>query len=514
MLGGLAGLAVRTAAAGDDLGDLSTRTGIAIEDLQSLGEVASRTGVEQETLASSLQKLNRGLADAATGGNADLANVMRQLGIAMRDSNGQIRSAADLLPELSDAFERNENQALRVRLATELFGRSGEALIPLLAQGGDALREGQERWRRYGFSMQESAARMSEADGQFKDMGVAVRGLADAVGVHLAPILGPLAARMADWVAANRDLIATRIGEWAQGVASAFAGFLEGGGPLERIQNFGATLGWLVDSVGGVQNLLIGFGALAAAPFIAALVSIGSAFVPLGVALAGFGAALMTTPIGWFLGAIAGLAAAVYLIYKNWEPIAAWFAGIWTNLVTGMTPQLDMLRQFVEAVGEPLVAGLRAAWEGLAGFFGGLWSRITSIFITAWDAIRPIVDAVRGAMALIPSISVRGPTGAVNDPAGQAQRALNGGTGGARPFDPETGELLPRPALAAPLAPSGALPSPLTVSPAAALQQGRVAVDVTLSNAPPGTRVEATSSGALVAPPSTNVGYAMGRAPR
>lgn len=501
VIGGLSSLAVRTAAAGDDLGDLSARTGIAVRDLQSLGEVASRTGVDQESLASSLQKLNRGMADAASGGNAELASVFRQLGISMRGSNGQIRSAAEVLPQLANAFERTENQALRTRLATELFGRSGEVLIPMLAGGSAALREGQERWARYGFSMEESAARMSEADGQFKDMGVAIRGLADAIGVQLAPILGPIAESVADWVAANRDLIATGIGDWARGVAASFSTFLEDGGPLERIQNFGATLGWLVDSVGGVQNLLIGFGALAAAPFVAALVSIGAAFVPLGVALAGFGVALMTTPIGWFLAGIAGVAAAVYLIYKNWEPIAAWFTGIWTNLVTGMAPQLDMLRQFIEAVGAPLVAGLTAAWEGVAGFFTGLWGRITSTFTTAWDTIRPIVEAVRRARALIPGMG-SSPTGAVASPEAQAARRANQRGGGARPIEGFNDPL------SAPLA------SPLAAAPAAAAPQGQVGVNVRFENAPPGTRVEAASSGALVAPPSTNVGYALGRAPR
>lgn len=449
--GGLATLAVHTAAAGDDLGDLSARTGIAIRDLQSLGEVASRAGVDQASLASSMQRLNRNMADAANGGNAEMASAMRQLGISMRGSNGEIRNAADMLPELADAFARNENQALRVRLATELFGKAGEAMLPMLINGSDALREGQERWARYGFNMEAVAETMSTADGQFKDLGVAISGMASAIGAKLAPVLGPLAAYIADWVTANRDLIATKIGEWAERASAAFTTFFADQGPLDRLAEFAAAIGRGVEAIGGVQSVLIGFGALAASPFIAALLSIGAALVPLGGALVTFGVALATTPIGLFVVAIGTLAGAALLIYENWSTVADFFKGV---------------------------------WEGIAAAFDWGWSKI-----------QPIVDLLKSASSLIPT-SMPTVTTVPITPEAQAQRRGNmGGRGAAGGF---YGEASP-------------LQSPLAAG-AGAPQQGQVAVNVRFDNAPPGTRVEADASGGLVRQPSTDVGYSLGAA--
>jgi TP901 family phage tail tape measure protein len=448
---GLSSLAVRTAAAGDDLGDLSARTGVAIETLQSLSEVASRAGVDQAGLAGALQKLNRGLAEAANGGTGDLAPALRQLGISMRDANGEIRNAADLLPELADAFARNENQALRTRLATELFGRTGEQLIPMLAEGSAALREGQERFRRYGYSLAPVAEALSEADGQFKDMALSVRGLADAIGAQLAPVLGPIAARMADWVAANRELISSRVGEWAERASASFAAFFADRGPLDRLEGFASAIGSVVEAVGGVQNLMIGFGVLAVAPFLAALVSIAAAFGPLLAALGSLALALGAgSPAGLAILAFAGLAA---LLISNWRPVA--------------------------------------------DFFRGLWADITAIFDAAWARLQPVVEAISAAMA--PLRAGSSPTGPVASPEAQAQRRANQRAGGAQFI--EGFNTLPQPAQAA-----AALAAPA--------QQGRVEVEVNVNNLPAGSRVEATSEGALVQQPRTSVGFALGRPAR
>jgi hypothetical protein len=205
---GLTSMTARTAAAAGALSDLSARTGISIQDLQELSDSARLAGVDQATLATALQRLNRGLAEAAAGGGGDLGPLLRHLGISMRGANGQIRNAVDLLPELANVFQRNENQALRTRAATELFGRAGEQLIPMLANGGAALEESRQRFRAYGFSMAESAENLAKIDDVFETLQVAAEGLTQAIGAQLAPILGPIAQSIADWVRANRDLIA------------------------------------------------------------------------------------------------------------------------------------------------------------------------------------------------------------------------------------------------------------------------------------------------------------------
>ena len=161
-----------------------------------------------------------------------------------------------------------------------------------------------------------------------------------------------------------------------------------------------------------------------------------------------------------------------------------------------------------------MAASLRAAWEPLAGFFEGLWTRITGIFTAAWARISPIFEAIRAFMARIFG-GGSSPTGPVNEPAAQAQRRANQRGRGVQPIEGFNDPIQPQSAPASPLSGNAPLASPLAAAPGAGLvpQLGQVEVNINLANAPIGTRVEASSSGGLVAAPTTNVGYAMGRAP-
>ncbi len=66
----------------------------------------------------------------------------------------------------------------------------------------------------------------------------------------------------------------------------------------------------------------------------AALKGLGSAFLWVGRALLWVGRALMMNPIGLAVMAIAG---AVYLIYKYWDPIKAYFLGLWEEVKAGLS---------------------------------------------------------------------------------------------------------------------------------------------------------------------------------
>lgn len=115
-----------------------------------------------------------------------------------------------------------------------------------------------------------------------------------------------------------------------------------GGNLLEALKQFWAALQALVEigqAVGGMlvqmhdlfgswEPVLIALGAFIAGPF---LVALGSAIIAIG----GFGTALMATPIGWFIAAVAGIVGAAGLIYENWGPIAGWFDGIWQQIKIG-----------------------------------------------------------------------------------------------------------------------------------------------------------------------------------
>jgi len=62
------------------------------------------------------------------------------------------------------------------------------------------------------------------------------------------------------------------------------------------------------------------------------------------------GVALFTTPIGWFLLGVAAIAAAAFLIYKNWEPIAKFFTDLWEGVKGAFGAAIDWISAKISAL--------------------------------------------------------------------------------------------------------------------------------------------------------------------
>ncbi len=87
------------------------------------------------------------------------------------------------------------------------------------------------------------------------------------------------------------------------------------------------------------------------------------------LAVRAFSLALLTNPIAWVLALIA---AAAFLIFKYWKPIAAFFSGLWAGLKAGLGPLSPAFQKFANlaaAVFKPVLGPLRAVWNWLATIF-------------------------------------------------------------------------------------------------------------------------------------------------
>lgn len=146
--------------------------------------------------------------------------------------------------------------------------------------------------------------------------------------------------RVREWIAANPTL-AANIVKTAAGLGILMAA----GGGLALV--LASVLGPIAMVSYGMSVLRFG-----AARFLGPLVTLGRTALPMaakGVML--FGKALLATPLGWIIGAIALIAGGAYLIWKNWGTLGPKFAALW----------------------EGLKAGALGLWEELkAGFSGGL----------------------------------------------------------------------------------------------------------------------------------------------
>ena len=174
--------------AADHLNDLSKQTGISVEELGGMGFAASLAGGNLESITSAADKLNKSIAGAAAG-NKEYTAAFEAMGISVKDSSGAIKTADKVMQDLADKFKGYADGPNKVAIAQKLMGKSGAEQIALLNDGGDALRENIEYYKRYGGVSTETA---SKAD-QFNDTLAKMQLVSGAFGrTFAADLLTPL----------------------------------------------------------------------------------------------------------------------------------------------------------------------------------------------------------------------------------------------------------------------------------------------------------------------------------
>nr|BAR32822.1 Phage-related minor tail protein [uncultured Mediterranean phage uvMED] len=123
----------------DKLGKTANKLGIEVEFLQAMRFAAEQTGVKVEALDMGLQRFIRRAAEAAKG-TGESKRAFEQLGIQLKDNDGNLRDVRDILLDVADGLENTKDSGERVRLAFKFFDSEGVSLVSTLKEGADGLR--------------------------------------------------------------------------------------------------------------------------------------------------------------------------------------------------------------------------------------------------------------------------------------------------------------------------------------------------------------------------------------
>ena len=331
-IAGAVGFSVKSAVSGfaqvgDGIDKMSARVGVSAETLQEWTFAATHAGASQQALEDALKDLSKNLAETAAGGTGPASQLFKALGISATDSAGKLRPVEEVFKEVADAIKRNEDPALRTKMAMAMMGESGRKLVPMLSAGAEGLAEAGQQARDFGLVMSNdavsAAATMTD---HMDDMKASVAAIGHEIGYRLSPIVISMSDRFRDLAAANKGAL----GEKFERVARSFADALgkidfEGiASAILTIADYGVRA---FNALGGFNTVLYGMGALIAGKSVMAVVSLGSSlfglvqsFGAVATAAKAFGVVATTSmgPIGWVLGALA-LAAGV--VVANWDRI-------------------------------------------------------------------------------------------------------------------------------------------------------------------------------------------------
>jgi hypothetical protein len=185
---------------------MSERLGISTQKLQELTYAAGPLG--EEGLGTGLRLLARNANEAATG-NKEAAKAFRTLGVHVRDANGQLLPADQLLSQVADGMQGMTNDTERVAIATQLFGRDGMRMINMLKDGSAGLDAMGAEARDLGFIMSDELMASTEAAHKAeKKFDFALQALRNTIAAKLIPGATWLLTTLLAMVKRFRELLA------------------------------------------------------------------------------------------------------------------------------------------------------------------------------------------------------------------------------------------------------------------------------------------------------------------
>ena len=190
----------------------------------------------------------------------------------------------------------------------------------------------------------------------FSILGKTIGEVIEPAFAKVAVIITPVVRATREWVSNNKELV---------------GGFLVVGGVLTtlRLAVLSTQLAYKMLG-GGILNIAASLAkqriaALAAATSTTAAGTAATfSFGAMAAGIRAVGIALMTTPIGALVGAIAVAGA---LVYKYWGGVSAFLGGVWKGIKIGLEPVVQVFSNLLDSLG-PVGSGIRS----VIGWFGDL----------------------------------------------------------------------------------------------------------------------------------------------
>lgn len=316
-----------------------------IEQVKRSAEEAAKAlkGTSNDELAQQMEEL--GLSGKGA------SRIFRELNIDIKNADGSLRPAEQVMLDIADALAKIEDPAKRTAYAMALLGRGGAELVPMLSKGGDAIEK-----LKSGITTE--LAKMAD---QYSDSLINLSGAVSKLAIPLVELLLPAMIKL------------------SEGMVALVRGFSSLPSPIQSVVS------------------LFAVAAIAATTLAAALAPLG--LLLLGLAGTGLKTALLasfTGPAGWITLAVIAVGAMV-IAFR--EPIGKFLA--WVG---------EGIAKVAKTIGDGITGAISSAWQWLTKAVGNVAQALAEPFEVAVGGIKA---AVRGVLQYVAN-SVNIVTGLVN----------------------------------------------------------------------------------------------------
>ena len=371
------------------VGALGEVAGLSAGQIAALGSTVVGMGVEEEIAATGIKNtmlaLTKGEAATKSQKQAYAALGFEATDMAKRMQTDAGGAIVDVMTRISKLSKEKQTSIL-----TQLFGSESVSAIAPMLNNLELLKTNLNRVgdaTLYAGSMQkEYEGRAATTSNAVLLMKQGVKAVAIEIGTAFLPqikegsaFLGRMAQKVHAFAQAHPGAIRA-IGTLVAiiavgltvfgGLAMAVAAIL---GPFALLQLTLTQTGILFGPLGGRIAQFAG----KALPMIGrGLLLAGRGFLTFGAMAGRAGLMLLANPITWIIlgivAAVALLAGAAYLIYRNWGTLGPWIAGIWQGIKTGVSSAIGFMgRLFMNFSPVGLLIGaVMRAWPALQALGG------------------------------------------------------------------------------------------------------------------------------------------------
>lgn len=396
------------ATAGDEIAKTSRQIGIGAEALQELRFAADRQGVSSNTLTKSMIKMNKRIGDAKNG-TGILASKLKKTNPELLKQIKNVGSSEEAFNLLLKELNNIPNQMQKAAFAQAAFGKTGIDLIKLAEAGADGIAGLREESKKYGV-ISEDAAKDSELFvDSLTNLKAASKGVKTDILSNLLKPLTSVIAKIGEFIANNRKLIASKIGDFLrkagevfkklkppivaviQGIKELFAAVMTvAQTAFKMFFKEGTNAGDLLTSLINVFNIIAAaVSAFAAginllAPILGPILAIWAAWT---VAQWALNAAMAANPLGLIIIGIVAAITAIGLLVKNWDKVKA-------VIIAGA----KKVGEFFIFIWDKIKAAAAAVWEGMKTGFMVAVGFIKKIFFSFADVLITIYGGVAKAI--------------------------------------------------------------------------------------------------------------------
>jgi hypothetical protein len=189
--------------AADEMEHIAESVGVTAEAFNQLRHAAALTDTTQAQLVSGLEKMEKTLGEAGQG-SEKASEAFTQIGLSVEalerlTPEQQFKMIATAIASIKDPSEK-------AAAAVDIFGKSGQKLIPLLNEGEKGLNELGEEVK--GAFNEENRAGIKAANDAIDVMNEAFKSMAHETAIALAPTVKEIAEVFKEWLKTLKEIIA------------------------------------------------------------------------------------------------------------------------------------------------------------------------------------------------------------------------------------------------------------------------------------------------------------------